>query len=188
MYNSDFYSNEDFKKVNPVNINIPKVVEMGFTDKGLSEKPFHAFLFDPDIGMKDNAYYYDNTINFTTYNAGSQNLARDNSTIWHELGHAVMERLMGAHLGFADSKGGYGGLSEGHFMTSEVYSNKIYQVVDGCLKKIQILKKIFLIYCKILYYYGIFITNIASIIFYFINLFSVIICKRIRYNSFGFFL
>jgi hypothetical protein len=89
------------------------LVEMGFTDKGLSEKPFHAFLYDPDIAMRDNAYYYDNTINFTTYNPGSQNLARDNSTIWHELGHAVMERIMGAHLGFADTKGGYGGLSEG---------------------------------------------------------------------------
>lgn len=88
-------------------------VEMGFTDKELSEKPFHAFLYDPDIGMRDNAYYYDNTINFTTYNPGTPNLARDNTTIWHELGHAIMDRLMGPHLGFADSKGGYGGLSEG---------------------------------------------------------------------------
>jgi hypothetical protein len=89
------------------------LVEMGFTDKGLSEKPFHAFLFDPDIGMRDNAYYYDNTINFTTYNPGSPNLARDNPTIWHELGHAIMERIMGTHLGFAGTTGGYGGLSEG---------------------------------------------------------------------------
>lgn len=86
---------------------------MGFSDAELSEKPFHAFLYDPDIGMKDNAYYYDNTINFTTYSPGSPNYARDNPTIWHELGHAIMERLMGTHLGFADSKGGYGGLSEG---------------------------------------------------------------------------
>lgn len=89
------------------------LVEMGFTDPELSTTPYHAFLFDPDIGMKDNAYYYDNTINFTTYNPGSPNLARDNPTIWHELGHAVMERLMGSHLGFAGTKGGYGGLSEG---------------------------------------------------------------------------
>jgi len=63
--------------------------------------------------MKDNAYYYDNTINFTTYSPGQPNFARDNPTIWHELGHGVMERLMGSHLGFADSNGGYGGLSEG---------------------------------------------------------------------------
>jgi hypothetical protein len=89
------------------------LAEMGMTDPELSTRPFHAFLYDPDISMKDNAYYYDNTINFTTYNPGSPNLARDNPTIWHELGHGVMDRLMGAHLGFADSKGGYGGLSEG---------------------------------------------------------------------------
>lgn len=88
------------------------LVAMGFTDPELSEKPFHAFLFDPDISMKDNAYYFDNTINFTTYNPGTPNLARDNPTIWHELGHAIMERLMGVHLNF-DSQGGYGGLSEG---------------------------------------------------------------------------
>ena len=96
-----------------VTVLMESLVEMGFTDPELSEKPFHAFLFDPDIGMKDNAYYYDNTINFTTYNPGSPNLARDNPTIWHELGHAIMERLMGAHLGFAGTTGGYGGLSEG---------------------------------------------------------------------------
>lgn len=89
------------------------LVEMGFTDKELSEKPFHAFLFDPDIGMKDNAYYYDNSINFTTYSPEAPNLARDNPTIWHELGHAIMERIMGSHLGFAGASGGYGGLSEG---------------------------------------------------------------------------
>lgn len=88
------------------------LVALGFTDPELSEKPFHAFLFDPDISMKDNAYYYDNTINFTTYNPGTPNLARDNPTIWHELGHAIMERLMGVHLNF-ESQGGYGGLSEG---------------------------------------------------------------------------
>lgn len=89
------------------------LAKMGFTDPELSTKPFHAFLFDPDIGMRDNAYYTDNTINFTTYSPESPNLARDNPTIWHELGHGIMDRLMGAHLGFAGEGGGYGGLSEG---------------------------------------------------------------------------
>jgi hypothetical protein len=89
------------------------LANMGFTDPELSVKPFHAFLYDPDIGMKDNAYYTDNTINFTTYSSENPNLARDNSTIWHELGHGIMDRLMGPHLGFADSNGSYGGLSEG---------------------------------------------------------------------------
>lgn len=96
-----------------VTVLMEALAEMGFTDKELSTRPFHAFLFDPDIGMKDNAYYTDDTINFTTYNPGSPNLARDNPTIWHELGHGVMDRLMGAHLGFAGTAGGYGGLSEG---------------------------------------------------------------------------
>lgn len=109
------YINSGFDEVQvyyAVTVLMESLVEMGFTDKELSEKPFHAFLYDPDIGMKDNAYYYDNTINFTTYSSNGINYARDNSTIWHELGHAVMERIMGAHLGF-EGAGGYGGLSEG---------------------------------------------------------------------------
>ena len=85
------------------------LVEMGMTDPEYSTKAFEAFLFDPDIGMRDNAYYTDNTINFTTYSPKAGNAARDNSTIWHELGHAVMDRIMGPFLRLADT----GGLSEG---------------------------------------------------------------------------
>ena len=110
------YINSGFDEVQVyygVTVLMDALAEMGFEDEKLSTDPFHAFLFDPDIGMKDNAYYYDNTINFTTYNPGSPNLARDNPTIWHELGHGVMDRLMGPHLGFAGTAGGYGGLSEG---------------------------------------------------------------------------
>jgi hypothetical protein len=81
----------------------------GFADPELSTRPFNAFLFDPDIGMKDNAYYTDDTINFTTYSPEAVNYARDNSTIWHELGHGVMDRLMGDFIRLADT----GGLSEG---------------------------------------------------------------------------
>ena len=110
------YINSGFEEVQVyygVTVLMDALAEMGFEDPELSTKPFHAFLYDPDISMKDNAYYYDNTINFTTYSPTQPNFARDNPTVWHELGHGVMERLMGAHLGFADSKGGYGGLSEG---------------------------------------------------------------------------
>lgn len=110
------YINSGFDEVQVyygVTVLMDALADMGFEDAELSTKPFHAFLYDPDISMKDNAYYYDNTINFTTYNPGTPNLARDNPTVWHELGHGVMDRLMGPHLGFADSKGGYGGLSEG---------------------------------------------------------------------------
>jgi hypothetical protein len=110
------YINSGFDEVQVyygVTVLMDALAEMGFEDKELSTNPFHAFLFDPDLSMKDNAYYYDNTINFTTYNSNQPNLARDNPTIWHELGHGVMDRLMGSHLGFSDSKGGYGGLSEG---------------------------------------------------------------------------
>jgi hypothetical protein len=81
----------------------------GFKDPELSTRPFNAFLFDPDIGMRNNAYYTDDTINFTTYSSEAQNYARDNSTIWHELGHGVMDRLMGDFIKLADT----GGLSEG---------------------------------------------------------------------------
>ncbi len=82
---------------------------MGFTDPELSTRPFNAFLFNPDIGYRDNAYYTDDTINFTTYSPDAQNAARDNSTIWHELGHGIMDRLMGSRIRLADT----GGLSEG---------------------------------------------------------------------------
>ena len=82
---------------------------MGFTDPELSTRKFHAFLYDPDISMRDNAYYTDDTINFTTYSPHSGNMARDNTTIWHELGHGVMDRLMGDSIQLADT----GGLSEG---------------------------------------------------------------------------
>lgn len=82
---------------------------MGFTDPELSTRAFHAFLYDPDIAMRDNAYYADDTINFTTYTPGTPNMARDNPTIWHELGHGVMDRLMGQWITLSDT----GGLSEG---------------------------------------------------------------------------
>lgn len=81
----------------------------GFSDPELSTRPVSAILFDPSLNMRDNAYYDNDTINFTTYSPGSLNAARDNTTIWHELGHGVMDRLMGPHLDLADS----GGLSEG---------------------------------------------------------------------------
>lgn len=82
---------------------------MGYTDPELSTRPFNAFLYDPDIEMRDNAFYHDDTINFTTYSAGNQNYARDNSTIWHEIGHGIMDRVMGDLIKLNDT----GGLSEG---------------------------------------------------------------------------
>lgn len=110
------YMNQGFDEAQvyySVTVLMERLASMGFTDPVLSTRPFHAFLYDPDIGMRNNAYYTDDTINFTTYSPENPNLARDNPTIWHELGHGVMERLMGAHLVFGDTKAGYGGLSEG---------------------------------------------------------------------------
>jgi hypothetical protein len=132
LHDATTYINQGFDEIQvyyAVTTLMESLVNMGFTDKELSEKPFHAFLYDPDIGMRDNAYYYDNTINFTTYSKESLNYARDNSTIWHELGHAIMERLMGSHLGFANTKGGYGGLSEG--MADFVASIVTEDLTDG---------------------------------------------------------
>lgn len=111
-HNTTSYINNGFDEIQvyyAVTTFMEALNEMGLTDPELSTKPFDAFLYDPDIGMRDNAYYTDNTINFTTYSAGSMNYARDNSTIWHELGHGIMDRVMGPFLRLADT----GGLSEG---------------------------------------------------------------------------
>lgn len=97
----------------------------GFFDPELSTRAFRAFLYDPDISMQDNAYYNDDTINFTTYTPKAVNYARDNPTIWHELGHGVMDRLMGPALSLADT----GGLSEG--MADFVAALVIADVANG---------------------------------------------------------
>jgi len=98
---------------------------MGFTDPELSTRPFHAFLFNPDVSMRDNAFYTDDTINFTTYSPKALNFARDNSTIWHELGHGIMDRLMGDLIALNDS----GGLAEG--MADHLASLVIARVTNG---------------------------------------------------------
>lgn len=122
------YINDGFDEVQ-VYYAITRLMEslhdMGFTDTELSTRPFHAFLYDPDISMKDNAYYTNDTINFTTYSPDAQNFARDNSTIWHELGHGVMDRLMGDLIKLADS----GGLAEG--MADFVAQLVIQDVTSG---------------------------------------------------------
>jgi len=106
------YINDGFDELQvywAVNQMFDSLRPMGFLDPELSTRPFHAFLYDPDISYRDNAYYTDDTINFTTYSPKNSNMARDNTTIWHELGHGVMDRLMGDHITLADT----GGLSEG---------------------------------------------------------------------------
>ena len=82
---------------------------MGFTDPELSTRPFDAILFNPSINARNNAYYSRDTINFTNYSPGSGNFARDNTVIWHEIGHGLQDRLMGDYYRFRDS----GGLNEG---------------------------------------------------------------------------
>ncbi len=106
------YINSGFDEIQvyyAINELMEKLNEMGFTDPELSTKPFHAFLYDPDIRSRNNAYYTNDTINFSTYSPDAINFARDNTTIWHELGHGIMDRLMGPYLNLADT----GGLSEG---------------------------------------------------------------------------
>lgn len=121
------YLNSGFDEIQvyyAVDTFMTELAAMGFTDPELSERPFHAYLYDPDVSMQDNAYYTDDTINFTTYSAKNQNFARDNSTIWHELGHGIMDRLMGDHLTMADT----GGLSEG---MADFLAQLIIQRVSG---------------------------------------------------------
>lgn len=102
-----------------------RLSNLGFNDPELSTRPFSAFLYDTDIGMQNNAYYMADTINFTTYSDDEPNLARDNTTIWHELGHGVMDRLMGPYLELGD----VGGLSEG--MADFVAQIIVEAVTDG---------------------------------------------------------
>jgi hypothetical protein len=85
---------------------------LGFQDPELSTRPFTAFLFNPDIEYKDNAYYDSDTINFSTYSKGSVNMARDNTTIWHELGHGVMDRVMGPHINAIEGYGLWEGIAD----------------------------------------------------------------------------
>jgi hypothetical protein len=106
------YMNQGFDEIQvyyAINTLMESLQASGFTDPDLSTRPFNAFLFNPDIAYRDNAFYTDDTINFTTYSPKQMNYARDNSTIWHELGHGVMDRLMGDNIALADT----GGLSEG---------------------------------------------------------------------------
>ncbi|MBS1958379.1 MAG: hypothetical protein JST80_02815 [Bdellovibrionales bacterium] len=111
-HNPAEYLNDGFDEIQvyyAINTLFNTLHDIGFSDPELSTRPFNAFLFNPDIEYRDNAFYTDDTINFTTYSPKAQNYARDNSTIWHELGHGVMDRLMGDNLTLADS----GGLAEG---------------------------------------------------------------------------
>lgn len=127
-HNPAEYLNDGFDEVQvyyAINTLVESLHDMGFTDPELSTRPFHAFLYDPDIGSRNNAYYTDDTINFTTYSPEAQNYARDNSTIWHELGHGIMDRLMGDSVQLADT----GGLSEG--MADFVAALVIEKVTKG---------------------------------------------------------
>jgi hypothetical protein len=106
------YLNDGFDEIQvyyAINTLMKELHTRGLTDPDLSTRPFNAFLFNPDVEYRDNAYYTDDTINFTTYSDKQPNMARDNSTIWHELGHGLMDRLMGDTVRLADT----GGLSEG---------------------------------------------------------------------------
>ncbi len=120
------YINDGFDELQvyyAVNTLVDTLHQMGFTDPELSTRPFNAFMYDPDISMRDNAFYTDDTINFTTYSPNQINFARDNSTIWHELGHGIMDRLMGDDIVLADT----GGLSEGmaDFVAALVIADKM---------------------------------------------------------------
>lgn len=128
VHDAATYLNDGFDEVQvywAVDTLMTTLHDMGFTDPELSTRPFHAFLYNPDVSMKDNAFYTDDTINFTTYSPKQMNFARDNSTIWHELGHGVMDRLMGDLIVLNDS----GGLAEG--MADFVASLVIAKVTNG---------------------------------------------------------
>lgn len=107
-----YYLNNGFDQIQvyyAINQMFESLWGMGFSDPELSTRRFDAYLYNPDIGSQNNAFYSDDTINFSTYTPKAQNFARDNTTVWHELGHGIMDRLMGPYLDLD----GAGGLSEG---------------------------------------------------------------------------
>ncbi|MBF0442419.1 MAG: hypothetical protein HQK54_10985 [Oligoflexales bacterium] len=73
------------------------LTKMGLGRNAGEIKQFTAYLFDPSISMRNNAFYLAGSINLTTYSKGQPNKARDNMTIWHELGHGIHSRLMPIH-------------------------------------------------------------------------------------------
>jgi|GEM_PF-1204349 len=81
----------------------------GLGDPDISTRPFAAFLYDPSIEMRDNAFNDGDAIHFSTYS--QVNMARDNTTIWHELGHGLQGRVMGPHID-AESYGLWEGMAD----------------------------------------------------------------------------
>lgn len=82
-----------------------KLNALGFDDPEISTRKFTAILYDPDPFYADNAFYTADTINFTMYSPGKPNLARDNTVIWHEIGHGIVERISGAALSMTKGQG-----------------------------------------------------------------------------------
>jgi hypothetical protein len=74
---------------------LEKLQGLGFTDPEISSRKFTAYLYNPDPFYRNNAFYINDTINFTTYSPEASNFARDNTTIWHEIGHGIIDRLLG---------------------------------------------------------------------------------------------
>ncbi len=95
-----------------VNEIMERLQGLGLTDPSISTDKFHAVLYNPDRTYRDNAFYFQGTINFTTYSPGNANMARDNTIIWHEIGHGMIERLMGRDLALAAGKGFHEGMAD----------------------------------------------------------------------------
>lgn len=83
--------------------------KFGFSDPEISTRKFTAILYNPEPSFANNAFYVSDTLNFTTYSPKMANFARDNTTIWHEQGHGIVDRIMGPALSMAKS----GGFNEG---------------------------------------------------------------------------
>jgi hypothetical protein len=95
--------------------------DLGFHDPDISTRPITAILYNPDIEGRDNAFYTDDTINFSTYSQSTANYARDTGTIWHELGHGLEDRIL-KNADYA------GGLSEGVAdLTADMMFNEMFK-------------------------------------------------------------
>jgi len=101
-----------------------KLQVLGFTDPEISKRKFQAYLYNPDPFYKNNAFYVNDTINFTTYTASASNFARDNTTIWHEIGHGIIDRLLG-EINLIKGEGFHEGIAD--FLAEVVLQATSYQ-------------------------------------------------------------
>ena len=104
-HDPEAYLNDGFDEIQvywAMNRFMDSMRPLGFSDPELSERPFHAVIYNPDLIRRDFTYYSHDTVNLAFYSPKEHNSARNNPEIWHEMGEGVLDRLMGDHVELKD--------------------------------------------------------------------------------------